>query len=115
MQFAEYRFEDLPSLVAENNRLLSAVKVFLEVATMPQKVESDLLNVHETSVMLGLSIATIYTKVCKKELPYTKFGKRIFFSKTELQNIINRGRVLTKAEVSVEVLQKAALAMKGGC
>jgi len=114
MRFEEFKFEDLPNIMAENNRLLSEVKVLLQAATMPQKTSEDLLNIQQAGELLNLSIPTIYSKVSKKELPYSKRGKKLYFSREELTDFIKKGRVLTNSEIGNAAIHKAGIAMKGG-
>ena len=97
MQPTNFRFEDLPNIMAENNKLLSEVKELLSVAVTPQKIPSDLLSISEASDLLKLSIPTIYSKVCKRELPYFKRGNKLYFNKIELLDYVKAGRRLTNA------------------
>lgn len=114
MRFEEYKFEDLPNIMAENNRLLSEVKVLLNAATMPQTIPSDLLSIQQASELLNLSVPTIYSKVSRKELPYSKRGKKLYFSREELVEFVKKGRVLTNTEIGESAVRKAAIAMNGG-
>ncbi len=114
MRFEEYRFEDLPNIMAENNRLLSEVKELITKALTPTKEPSDLMSIQEVSELLNLSIATLYTKVSKRELPYSKRGKKLYFSRTELLEFVKAGRKLTTEEIGEMAVSKAAKAMKGG-
>jgi excisionase family DNA binding protein len=114
MRFEEYRFEDLPNIMAENNRLLSEVKELITKVLTPTKEPSDLMSIQEVSELLNLSIATLYTKVSKRELPYSKRGKKLYFSRTELLEFVKAGRKLTTEEIGEMAVSKAAKAMKGG-
>jgi excisionase family DNA binding protein len=58
----------------------------------------DLLNIKQAAEFLSLSVPTIYTKVSKRELPYMKRAKRLYFSKMELLEYIKKGKTLTKTE-----------------
>ena len=44
------------------------------------KNEDKYLSIEEVSVILGLAKATIYSKVCRKELPHMKKDKRLFYT-----------------------------------
>lgn len=78
---------------------------------MPQKAQSDLLSIKEASELLNFSIATVYTKVSKKELPFSKRGKRLYFSRIDLLDFVKAGSCLTNEEVKQAAVQKAATAM----
>lgn len=66
------------------------------------KVEG-LLTVQEAANFLNLSKPTIYSKVSKRELPFMKRGKRLYFSKSELLEYIKEGRRQTATEIKLEV------------
>lgn len=51
---------------------------------------------------LGYAVPTIYLKVRRRELPFSKRGKRLYFSKKELIEWIKAGRIKTAAEIAEE-------------
>lgn len=114
MGFVEYRFEDLPNIMAENNRLLSEVKQLLTTAVTPQKEPSDRMDLLETCAFLGLTAATIYTKVSKNEIPSYKYGKKLRFSRKELTELIDSKRRSTVTEIGQAAVLQAATAMQKG-
>jgi len=57
------------------------------------------LTVLETANYLNLAVPTIYTKVSKRELPFMKRGKRLYFSKLELSEYLKAGRKSTNEEI----------------
>ena len=59
----------------------------------------QLLTVEETAQFLNLTVATIYSKVSKAELPVMKRGKRLYFSSTELMAYLKNGRKKSNAEI----------------
>ena len=62
----------------------------------------QLLTVQEAAQFLNLTVATIYSKVSKSELPVMKRGKRLYFSSTELMEYIKEGRKKSNAEIEQE-------------
>ena len=64
--------------------------------------EGSFLNVQEAAAFLNLTPPTIYSKVSKGEIPFMKRSKRLYFSKTELQEYVKKGRQQTNAEVESE-------------
>lgn len=68
-------------------------------------IQDDIININGASLITGLSVATIYSKVSKREIPYNKpkGSKRLYFSKSELTEFIKKGRVKTTEEVSLDV------------
>lgn len=53
-------------------------------------MEKLLLNIHEVSEYLGLSINTIYCWVSRKKIPYTKINGLLRFEVHQLQRWIRR-------------------------
>lgn len=95
-------FEKLPEAVAELNskvdRLLESV-----VNARPQVQAERYLSVEETADFLNLSVPTIYSKVSKRELPYMKRGKRLYFLREDIEAYLKGGRIKTVKEIESEV------------
>lgn len=94
-------FDQLPQAVAMLTKEVSELKEFLlqksnQQATPPAE---QLLTVQEAADFLNLSVATVYSKVCKGELPVMKRGKKLHFSNTELMQYLKDGRKLTNSEI----------------
>ncbi len=70
--------------------------------TFPQPEVEDLLSIKEAAKFLHLSVPTIYGYVSKNEIPFSKKGKRLYFSKQELTEWIKTGRSKTTLEISSE-------------
>lgn len=64
-----------------------------------QKTEDQLFSVSEAAQFLNLSVATLYSKVSRNEIPVFKKGKRLYFSKSELTAWIESGKMLTNEEL----------------
>jgi excisionase family DNA binding protein len=92
-------FDQLPQAVSKlQDKLNDIEKLLLE--DHRQSGESDqLLNVEDAAKFLNLSVPTIYSKVCRKEIPVNKQGKRLYFYKSELISWIKSGRKKTAAEI----------------
>jgi excisionase family DNA binding protein len=68
---------DLDKLVEEK------VRQFMEPQTKP--AANDLCDISAAAEFLGLKVPTLYSKVSKREIPFSKpGGKRLYFSKEEL-------------------------------
>ena len=63
------------------------------------KNEDKYLSIEEVSVILGLAKATIYSKVCRKELPHMKKDKRLYFLEREINEYIKSGKIFTNDEI----------------
>lgn len=62
----------------------------------------ELLTIQQAADFLHLTVPTIYGKVHNKQLPYSKQGNRLYFSKAELTEWVKLGRVKTQAEIAQE-------------
>jgi len=83
-------FEQLPQAVSEILVKLENIERMLDEKHVNQqsKNQDQMLNVQETASFLGLAVATIYSKVSKRELPFMKRSKRLYFSLDELTEYI---------------------------
>lgn len=64
--------------------------------------QERLLTIHEASEFLNLTVATIYCKVSKRELPFMKRSKRLYFSSSELLEYLKQGREKSNSEIEAE-------------
>lgn len=67
-----------------------------------QKEESDLLNIKEASKFLGLAIPTLYAKVSERKIPHSKRGKKLFFSREQLNAWVKSGQRKTVEQIETE-------------
>jgi excisionase family DNA binding protein len=90
-------------------RLNRIEELVLDLKHLSKKDDVDvtrdiLFNTDEASAFLHVAKPTLYSKVCRGELPHMKKGKRLYFSKEALLEYIHSGRVKTNEE-----LQESAL------
>ncbi|MFD0993207.1 helix-turn-helix domain-containing protein [Tenacibaculum geojense] len=96
MNLETLSFEMLPQAVAILLNEVSELKGLLkkEKETKPsQEPEEQFFNVQQTANFLGLTTATIYSKVSRNELPVMKRNGRLYFSKLELLAYLKEGKV----------------------
>jgi excisionase family DNA binding protein len=99
-----YKFEDLPDILGSLYLRIANIERILKDYNKENKViDNDLLSINEASILLKLSVATIYSKVCRNEIPVNKQGKRLYFYRTELLDWIKSGRIKTISEIQREV------------
>ncbi|MCK9291653.1 MAG: helix-turn-helix domain-containing protein [Bacteroidales bacterium] len=80
--------------------------------TEPKEQPEQLLTIQEAADFLNLSVATMYGKVHKRELPFMKRSKRLYFSRTELMEYLKAGRQKPFSEIDQEA--EAYQYKKGG-
>ncbi|MGN7986030.1 helix-turn-helix domain-containing protein [Pedobacter sp. 22226] len=77
-------FEEIPAFLQGLSEKLDRIEELL--GARPQEVpEQEIMDVTEASNFLRLKVSTIYTKVCRGELPGFKMGKRVLFNRQELK------------------------------
>lgn len=54
-----------------------------------EKLPDKIMDVDEVSEITGLKKSVIYKMTHKRELPFKKYGKRLVFSRRELQNWVD--------------------------
>jgi excisionase family DNA binding protein len=92
-----------------DSRLSNIEKILLDFKNKPheaviQPEKDELLTVQQAATYLSLSVATIYDKIHKRELPTQKAigSKRCYFSKLELIEYLKQGRRKTNYEIAKE-------------
>jgi excisionase family DNA binding protein len=97
------------SLEELRQMLREELGVFLSHINMPTDPSSspskELLTVEQASIYLNLAHSTLYNLVHRREIPYMKRSRKLYFSKDELRKWVEEGRKPTQ-----EVLKAAAQA-----
>jgi len=114
MGFFMITFENMPSALTDITERLARMENLLSVGLIPPKIESDLMDLRETGKFLGLTAATLYTKVSRKEIPSYKYGKMLRFSRKELTELIESNRRSTVTEIGKNAVLRAAQSMQRG-
>ena len=83
-------------------------KLIVRISNVEENKE-EILNIQEASKLLNLSVSTIYSKVCKREIPVNKQGKRIYFYRHELMKWIKSGRVKTYFEIQNDIEKRSKI------
>lgn len=97
-------FDQLPeAIVALYDKLLSIEKMIDNLKMGNNIPHQDLLNIQQASELVTLAIPTLYSKVSLKEIPFSKKGKRLYFSRSELLEWVNSGRKETIADITNSV------------
>lgn len=102
--FTQLRVSEIKDLLREElERFFETQKDRLK--NHPPQTEK-LLTVQEAANYLSLSVATIYSKVSRNELPFMKRGKRVYFTELELLNYLKNGRNKSNEEIEEEVINR---------
>jgi len=93
-------FDQLPMAVGELLEKVTKIEDLLRRDNEEKSDSRSLFSVKQASSFLNLSASTIYGKVCRREIPVSKQGKRLYFDKSELLAWIKAGRKKTIAEMA---------------
>ena len=79
-------FRALSRLIAEDN-----IKLFTP-SEPKEKTQSDILYLEDLKELTGYKDSTVYSKVCRKEIPVISSGRPLSFSRAEITQWIKDGR-----------------------
>ena len=96
---------DSEQLFAIIQKAVSKAIVDSQKAPLALQQADELLTIKQTAELLTLSVPTIYGLVHRAEIPVSKRGKRLYFSKAELTQWIKDGRKKTNTEIAAEAEQ----------
>lgn len=101
-----FNFNELPEVVRQLFEKVERIELILEKFEPKQEVENELLNIKEAAEFLKVSVAAIYTKVSRQEIPFSKPGKRLYFNRSELNEWVRLGkrRTITELAKTAEIL-----------
>jgi predicted DNA-binding transcriptional regulator AlpA len=95
--------DNLPQAVSGlYDKLEHIEKLLSELGNPPAQDPDEILNITQASALIRKTVSTIYTLVNKSEIPVSKKGNRLYFSKLELIAWIRSGRKKTNQEISIE-------------
>lgn len=94
-------FEKLPQAVTLLfDKLSNIEKMLLENQNNSQSTNDELLTIQQAGAYLNLSVPTMYGLTQRAEVPFMKKSKRLYFSKAELLDWLQKGRCKTIAETN---------------
>lgn len=92
-------FDLLPQAISELIERVASIEKLLREERAPAAPDNQLLNITEASALLRLTKSTIYSKVCRGEIPAFKTGRRLYFDKAELTAWIKSSRKTTNEAI----------------
>jgi excisionase family DNA binding protein len=104
-----FTFDQIPVMMNKLHDRLDNLERLIQRISFVGDDKDELLNIQEASKLLNLSVSTIYSKVCKREIPVNKQGKRIYFYKHELMKWIKSGRVKTYMEMKNDIEKRSKI------
>jgi len=102
-------FDQLPEAVSKIQDKLDNIEQLLLQWQEQPKEQDEIMPVAKAAIFLDLAVPTVYSKVCRKELPVNKRGKRLYFYRSELTEWIKSGRKKTAEEIRDNATEKLSL------
>ena len=94
-------FDEIDARLSNIENLILSLKHNSHALHSAEKQE-QFLTIQQAAAFLCLTVPTIYSKVSKRELPFMKQGKRLYFAKSELSDYLRRGKKETAAEMEAD-------------
>ncbi|WP_454045117.1 helix-turn-helix domain-containing protein [Chryseobacterium sp. Marseille-Q8038] len=107
----EYTFDQIPNILKRIEERLDSIEDLLLERLQNEVPELEFIGAKEACKILKLSLPTLYSKVCLREIPFYKKGNRLHFSKKELLEWIQEGKEKSLDELNEngkEILKKMA-------
>jgi len=92
------RLEDVPRVMGELYEAVNRIEFFLKENQLQQVDQNEPLDISQAADYLSLSKYTIYTLVRKRKIPFSKKGKRLYFSIADLKQWVASGKRQTADE-----------------
>jgi excisionase family DNA binding protein len=92
-------------IVTTQDELEKLIQTSVKQALKDQSTEegkdtNQLFTVDQASVFLNLAKQTLYTFTSKRQIPFLKKGKKLYFKKSDLEIWLNEGKKATTKEIA---------------
>ena len=98
-----FTFDQIPKLIGKLFDKMDRIETLLKGLNIEPHTEEELLSITEAAKFLNLSVATLYSKVSRNEIPVCKKGKRHYFLKSELMEWIKTGHIKSYEQIKKEL------------
>ena len=85
-------FENLPQAVSLLLEKVETLEQLLKSQQNPALRSDKPLTISQAAEFVNLTVPTLYGFVSKRTIPFSKVGKRLYFSEAELTSWIKSGR-----------------------
>ena len=92
-QTTKISFDQLPEMVSLLLEKMATIEKLLLSGEYHDVNKDKLLSIQEASKLLRLSVPTLYSKVSRKEIPYIKVSRKLYFSEATLMEFLSTGIV----------------------
>ena len=84
-------------------------KVFGEQGNQKQE-QDEIFSVKQAAAFLNLAQQTIYGFTSKREIPFIKRGKKLYFRKSELKSWLMEGKKRSRSQLERELKENGRIA-----
>lgn len=96
----EYTLEQMPNILKRIEKRLDKIEEILLARIQHELPDMEYIGAKEACEILKLSLPTLYSKVCLREIPSYKKGNRLHFLKGELLDWIQEGKRKSISELN---------------
>ncbi|ADB39294.1 helix-turn-helix domain-containing protein [Spirosoma linguale] len=117
MENRQITFDQLPTFVVELGRKVDELTALLRSQNERSHTIPDRwFSIEELSEYLPghPAVTTLYGKVQRREIPFSRKGKRLAFRQSDIDYWLQSGRVKTNSELDILANQHIANKSKGG-
>lgn len=107
-----FGFEKLPEIIRQLFEKVERIEALVSALSPADDELNDLLTVKEAADYLKISVQSLYCKVSRMEIPVSKPGRRLYFSKSELKKWVANSRRKTVTEILHESQEKGIHSVK---
>ena len=106
-------FNELPNAIEEVLQRLTAIETTINARLAPAiPPEPEFMTIEQVAALLNLSVQTIYGKCHRRQIPFTKSGKKLSFRRSAILNWLAENDRPTAAETRRATITTAARAME---
>ena len=95
--------DELENLIQNSVR-----KIFSEQGNQKQE-QDEIFSIKEASAFLNLAPQTLYGFTSKREIPFIKRGKKLYFRKSELEKWLMEGKKRSKSQLEKDINEKGGI------
>lgn len=95
----KYTFEQIPEILKRIEGRLDRIEEIL-LNPIENDYSDDFIGTKDACKILKVTLPTLYSKVCLREIPFYKKGNRLHFSKSELIQWIKDGKKRSLSEIT---------------
>lgn len=108
MESKPITFDQLPAYVVDLGRKVDDLTTLLQLhSVQSQSIPDRWFSIEELSEYLPghPAITTLYGKVQRREIPFSRKGKRLAFRQSDIDQWLQSGRVMTSTELDISANQ----------